>query len=68
MFESFDSGNPDYNIEKMREINPATPSFQQWAEKNKDNLGCYDMSIFNTIILILYRIPARYKINHSIIL
>ena len=38
MFEVFDSGKFDRNIEKTRELNPSTLSFQQWAEKNKDKL------------------------------
>ncbi len=38
MFEFFDIGNPDQSIEKTRELNPSTLSFQQWAEKNKDKL------------------------------
>ena len=38
MFEFYDVGNPDRNIEKTRELNPSTLSFQQWAEKNKDKL------------------------------
>ena len=38
MFEFYDVGNPDRSIEKTRELNPSTLSFQQWAEKNKDKL------------------------------
>ena len=35
MFEFFDTGNLECDIEKIRELNPSTLSFQQWAEKNK---------------------------------
>ena len=38
MFEFYDIGNQDHNIEKTRELNPSTLTFQQWAEKNKDKL------------------------------
>ena len=38
MFEYYDIGSPDRNIEKTRELNPSTLTFQQWAEKNKDKL------------------------------
>ena len=38
MFEFYDVGNPDRDIEKTRKLNPASLSFQQWAEKNKDKL------------------------------
>lgn len=38
MFEFYDIGNPHRDIEKTRKLNPATLSFQQWAEKNKDKL------------------------------
>ena len=38
MFEFFDTGNLKRDIEKTRELNPSTLSFQQWAEKNKDKL------------------------------
>ena len=38
MFEFYDAGNPDRNIQRTRELNPSTLSFQQWAEKNKDKL------------------------------
>ena len=36
MFEFYDIGNPDRSVEKTRKLNPATLTFQQWAEKNKD--------------------------------
>ena len=38
MFEFYDIGNQDHSIEKTRELNPFTLSFQQWAEKNKEKL------------------------------
>ena len=38
MFEFYDTGNLEHSIEKTRELNPSTLSFQQWAEKNKDEL------------------------------
>lgn len=38
MFEFYDVGNPDRDIEKTKKLNPGTLSFQQWAEKNKDKL------------------------------
>ena len=38
MFKFYDIGNPDRSIEKTRKLNPATLTFQQWAEKNKDKL------------------------------
>ena len=38
MFEFYDIGNPDRSVEKTRKLNPATLTFQQWAEKNKDKL------------------------------
>ena len=39
MFEYFDSGKwPEVSIELTRKLNPATLTFQQWAEKNKEKL------------------------------
>ena len=38
MFEYYDVGNPDRDIEATKKLNPAALSFQQWAEKNKDKL------------------------------
>ena len=38
MFEYYATGNPEYDVELTRKINPNTKTFQQWAEQNKDGL------------------------------
>ena len=38
MFDYFARGNPTYNVENTRKINPKTLRFEEWAEKNKEKL------------------------------
>ena len=37
-FEYYSYGGPSYNVEFTRRVYPGIPTFQQWAEKNKEAL------------------------------
>ena len=39
MFHFYDHGNPVRDIQLTKQLNPNTHSFQEWAEKNKDNFN-----------------------------